>query len=101
MSGCVRGVCGEVRGGVGGRGGMRVRGCVLGVRGACVGRVCWARKVGIARSALLSGYLGKSGHLPRLRRFFGIFLVFFLVFIFIFLLPNANSVMSRFRNVFS
>ena len=31
---------------------------------ACVRRVCWAR-VGIARSALLSGYLGKSGHLPR------------------------------------
>ena len=46
-------------GGVGGR--------AWGVRGACVGRV-WggAIRVGIARSALLSGYLGKSGHLPRL-----------------------------------
>ena len=46
----------------------RVRGCVgraLGVRGACVGRVWEAISVGIARSALLSGYLGKSGHLPR------------------------------------
>ena len=58
---CV-GVCGEVRGSVRVRGGVRVRG----VCWACVGRVCWARKVGIARSALLSGYLGKSGHLPRL-----------------------------------
>ena len=38
---------------------------VGGVRGACVGRVCGAISVGIARSALLSGYLGKSGHLPR------------------------------------
>ena len=88
MSGCVRGVCGEVRGCVRVKGvcgevawvcegerGVRVREgvlggregawAVLGVRGACVGRVCWARKVGIARSALLSGYLGKSGHLPR------------------------------------
>ena len=39
------------------------------VCGECVGRawgvhVC-AISVGIARSALLSGYLGKSGHLPR------------------------------------
>ena len=55
-------------------------GCVWGVRGACVcvgGRVAWgvreacvcvgAISVGIARSALLSGYLGKSGHLPRSR----------------------------------
>ena len=32
---------------------------------ACVGRACFAISVGIARSALLSGYLGKSGHLPR------------------------------------
>ena len=32
-----------------------------GVRGACVGAI----SVGIARSALLSGYLGKCGHLPR------------------------------------
>ena len=52
----VRGVCGACAG--------RVRG----VCGACagrVGRVCGAISVGIARSALLSGYLGKSGHLPR------------------------------------
>ena len=45
-------------------------GCVWGVRGvceACVGRVWGAISVGIARSALLSGYLGKSGHLPRYR----------------------------------
>ena len=42
-------------------------GRVWGVRKACVRRVCWAR-VGIARSALLSGYLGKSGHLPRFRK---------------------------------
>ena len=38
-------------------------GCAWGVRGACVGAI----SVGIARSALLSGYLGKSGHLPRCR----------------------------------
>ena len=38
------------------------------VRGACVGRACLAISVGIARSALLSGYLGKSGHLPRYAR---------------------------------
>ena len=31
----------------------------------CVGRACCAISVGIARSALLSGYLGKSGDLPR------------------------------------
>ena len=58
---------------VGSRGG-RLRGACAGrVRGlywklgweACVGRVCGAISVGIARSALLSGYLGKSGHLPR------------------------------------
>ena len=36
-------------------------GCAWGVRGACVGAII----VDIARSALLSGYLGKSGHLPR------------------------------------
>ena len=67
----MRGVCGEVRGGVRVRGGVlggrEGAWGVLGVRGACVGRVCWARKVGIARSALLSGYLGKSGPLPRFR----------------------------------
>ena len=40
-------------------------GRVRGVCGACVGRVFGAISVGIARSALLSGYLGKSGHLPR------------------------------------
>ena len=64
---------------VGGRGRIRplgVRGACVGrawgVRGACVGRAwgepgaCWAISVGIARAALLSGYLGKSGHLPRL-----------------------------------
>ena len=39
-----------------------------GVYGACcVGRVWGAISVGIARSALLSGYLGKSGHLPRFK----------------------------------
>ena len=47
------------------------------VRGACLGRawgvgafvrrMCWAISGCIARSALLSGYLGKSGHLPRLK----------------------------------
>ena len=36
-----------------------------GVRGAFLRRMCWAISVGIARAALLSGYLGKSGHLPR------------------------------------
>ena len=42
-------------------------GCVWGVLcGACVELVRWAISIGIARSALLSGYLGKSGHLPRL-----------------------------------
>ena len=40
-------------------------GAVWGVRGACVRRAWGAISVGIARSALLSGYLGKSGHLPR------------------------------------
>ena len=53
---------------VGSRGGRRawgVRGRARGVRGACVGRAWGAIRVGIARSALLSGYLGKSGHLPR------------------------------------
>ena len=48
--GCVRGAC------VG-------RAC--GVRGACLGCACLAISVSIARSALLSGYLGKSGHLIR------------------------------------
>ena len=37
---------------------------VLGVVGRAWG-VCGAIRVSIARSALLSGYLGKSGHLPR------------------------------------
>ena len=41
-------------------------GRVLGVCGACAGLVWGAISVGIARSALLSVYLGKSGHLPRL-----------------------------------
>ena len=57
-----RGVCGRVRACAG-----RVRGvfgAARGVRGACVGRVWGAISVGIAHSALLSGYLGKSGHLP-------------------------------------
>ena len=59
--GKVLGGCGDV----GGCWGACV-GRAWGVRGACVGRV-WggAIRVGIARSALLSGYLGKSGHLPR------------------------------------
>ena len=70
---CRGGVMGWVEE-VGGRGGMRawgVRGARRGVCGACVcawacvGRACCAISVGIARSALLSGYLGKSGHLPR------------------------------------
>ena len=55
-------------GGVLGRWGVGVggmRGACEGLRGACVGRVWGAISVGIARSALLSGYLGKSGHLPR------------------------------------
>jgi len=55
----VRGVCGAawgVRWACAGR--------ARGVRGACVGRVWGAISVGIAHSALLSGYLGKSGHLP-------------------------------------
>ena len=63
-AGCVRGCVGcawGVRGACVGR--------AWGVRGTCVGRargVCGgAISVGIARSALLSGYLGKSGHLPR------------------------------------
>ena len=48
-----------------------VRGVCGVVRGACVGRAWDVRggggaiSVGITRSALLSGYLGKSGHLPR------------------------------------
>ena len=60
------------RGGVGRAWGLlgvvgRCGSCVGGVRccGSFVGRVCGAIRVGIARSALLSGYLGKSGHLPR------------------------------------
>ena len=43
-----------------------------GVRGVCLGRAWGVRgawvgaiSVGIARSALLSGFLGKSGHLRR------------------------------------
>ena len=62
---CRGGVMGWVEE-VGGRGGMRMGACV-GRAGAwaCVGRACCAISVGIARSALLSGYLGKSGHLPR------------------------------------
>ena len=60
----VRGVCGVCAGRVRGVCGACV-GRVQSVCGACVGRVCGARSVGIARSALLSGYLGKSGHLPR------------------------------------
>ena len=63
-------------GGRGGGGGGACAGPVLdvggGVRGVCLGRAWGVRgacvgaiSVGIARSALLSGYLGKSGHLPR------------------------------------
>ena len=54
----VWGVCGAVRGV-----------CVVVCEGACgcwgVSGVCgpWGEKVSLA--ALLSGYLGKSGHLPR------------------------------------
>ena len=65
-SGCVvgyRGGVGRVWGVVGVLWG--VVGVGVGFRGACVGRVWGAIRVGIARSALLSGYLGKSGHLPR------------------------------------
>ena len=51
--GRVRGVCGACAG------------RVLGVCGACAGLVWGAISVGIAPSALLSGYLGKYGHLPR------------------------------------
>ena len=53
--GGVCGVCAGLRG--------ACAGCAWGVRWACV----WAKSVGIARSALLSGYLGKSGHLPRFK----------------------------------
>ena len=67
----LRGVCvgraGGVRGaGVGGAWGVggAFVGRAWGVRRACVGRVWGAISVGIARSALLSGYLGISGHLP-------------------------------------
>ena len=46
-----------------------VLGRVCGVRGGVCGGVCgvlglWEKEC-IVRSALLSGYLGKSGHLPR------------------------------------
>ena len=62
--------CDGVGRGGGWSGGMcawGVRWARLGVGGAWVwrGRACCAISVGIARSALLSGYLGKSGHLPR------------------------------------
>ena len=67
VSGCVLGAC-VVCGGVCGVFGVWGRvWWVWGVFGACVWQVCWAIGVGIARSALLSGYLGKSGHLPRLK----------------------------------
>ena len=54
---------------------VHVRGVCLGVCVVFVGRVCvlervlavWGRE-SIARSALLSGYLGKSVHLPRFQR---------------------------------
>ena len=61
---CVLGVCEMCAGRVWGVCGA-CAGRVRGVRGACVGRVFGAISVGIARSALLSGYLGKYGHLPR------------------------------------
>ena len=68
-AGRVHGVCGacagRVRGVCGACAGRALEVGVGGVRGACVGRVCGTISVGIARSALLSGYLGKSGHLPR------------------------------------
>ena len=48
-----------------GAGGVRV--CVVSVV-ACVGRVWGAKSVGIARSALLSGYLCKSGHLLSMEK---------------------------------
>ena len=61
----VWGVCGScvVGWGTGG-----VLGCLWGVCGGCVG--AWGALVGRSReivslAALLSGYLGKSGHLPR------------------------------------
>ena len=63
--GCVRGAC------VGRTWGVRVwhfaevSGWVEDVGVGCMRGACVAISVGIARSALLSGYLGKSGHLPR------------------------------------
>ena len=39
-------------------------------RWGVLGGVRGAIRVGIARSALLSGYLGRSGHLPRLPLFY-------------------------------
>ena len=56
---------GEVLGGRGVWGGWGVVGGGVGCCRACEGPVWGAIRVGIARSALLSGYLGKSGHLPR------------------------------------
>ena len=84
VSGCGGGVGGVCRGGVGEVLGMCVGGVgevCLGVSGRCVrgcrggdGEVCWGwddvekcedGSRPATRSALLSGYLGKSGHLPR------------------------------------
>ena len=74
---CRSSVGGGVGSGVGGGDGNIVGRCVgvgrrawavgrvWGVHGASVRGACWAISVGIARAALLSGYLGKSGHLPR------------------------------------
>ena len=72
---CVGEVC---QGGVLGRCVREVLGRFWGgVSGRCVGEVCWVCVLGrcvggvgegcrlATRSALLSGYLGKSGHLPR------------------------------------
>ena len=59
------GVSGRCGAGVGCVGGLLGVLGEWGCCGGCVGRV-WGARVGIARSALLSGYIGKSGHLPRL-----------------------------------
>ena len=59
---CVEACRGRVRG-VCGAGRVRCGVCVGRVRGVC--GVCAGRVSGVSLAALLSGYLGKSGHLPR------------------------------------
>ena len=67
--GCVGSVCGVCAGRVRGVCGV-CSGRVQGVCGVCAGcvRGVWGRGRGgekVSLAALLSGYLGKSGHLPR------------------------------------